>query len=172
MHPESVEAGVLHVAVVGENVQLDHLKFLGVLFVLDVEGLQGIAVRVVDVPGRRNKTLQPGHIVHQGLDFKIPFRTTDPICYSYSERGCWKAEKLSLLAVITLQGDPAPCSKPPIDIDVKVVFWYKVLKLKRNFKSMSTGGLEQGAGSPCISDDFRYEKILSKDQKTTTVTGL
>ena len=71
-----------------------------------------------------------------------------------------------------LQGGQTPISKPPVDIDVKVAFLYQVLILKRNFKSMSTGGLEQGAGSPCISDDFRYEKILSKDQRTTSVTGL
>ena len=50
MNPEPVEAGVLHVAVVGEDVQLNHLKLLGVLLVLDIERLQGVAIRVVNVP--------------------------------------------------------------------------------------------------------------------------
>ena len=52
----------------------------------------------------------------------------------------------------TVQGDPAPCFKPHIDINLKVAFKYKVLELKRSFKSMSTGGLERGAGSPCIKN--------------------
>ena len=54
MHPEPVQACVLQVAVVGEDVQLDHLKFLDVLFVVDIERLQGVAVRVVDIPGKRS----------------------------------------------------------------------------------------------------------------------
>ena len=49
MHPKSVEAGVLHVAVVGEDVKFDHLKLLRVLLVLDIESLKGVAFRVVDV---------------------------------------------------------------------------------------------------------------------------
>ena len=53
-----------------------------------------------------------------------------------------------------IQGDPAPCSKPPIDIDVKFVFEYKVLILKRIFKSMSTGGFEQAEWSPCTLKRF------------------
>ena len=57
MHPKSVEAGVVHVAVVGEDVQLDHLKFLGILLVLDIERLKGVAVRIVDIPGKRKKNL-------------------------------------------------------------------------------------------------------------------
>ena len=57
MHPKSVEAGVLHVAVVGEDVQLDHLKFFGVLLVLDIERLKGVSVRIVDIPGKRNINL-------------------------------------------------------------------------------------------------------------------
>ena len=31
-----------------------------------------------------------------------------------------------------LQGDHSACSKPPVDIDLKVVFYYKILILKRN----------------------------------------
>ena len=33
-----------------------------------------------------------------------------------------------------IQGDHSACSKPPIDIDLRVAFWYKVLILKRNFQ--------------------------------------
>ena len=44
MHPEPVEAGVLHVAVVGEDVELDHLEDFSVVLVLDLEGLQGVTV--------------------------------------------------------------------------------------------------------------------------------
>ena len=51
--------------------------------------------------------------------------------------------------ITTVQGDPAPYSKPPVYINVKVAFKYKVLILKRNFKSMSTRGFEQAEWSPC-----------------------
>ena len=40
-------------------------------------------------------------------------------------------------------------TKPPVDIDVKVVFYYENPLLKRNFKSMSTGGLVLHDVSPC-----------------------
>ena len=33
-----------------------------------------------------------------------------------------------------LQGDHSACSKPPVDIDLKVVFQHKVLILKCNFQ--------------------------------------
>ena len=52
-------------------------------------------------------------------------------------------------AINAVQGDHSPWRKPPVDIDVKVVSWYKVLILKRNFKSLLTGGLRQGEWSPC-----------------------
>ena len=63
-----------------------------------------------------------------------------------------------------IQGDPAPCSKPPVDIDVKVAFYDKVLILKRNFKSMSTGGSEKGAGSPC---SCRIIKLFDNDYENS-----
>ena len=44
-----------------------------------------------------------------------------------------------------VQGDQAACPKPPIDIDVKVAFQCKDRILKRNFKSMSTGGFGQAS---------------------------
>ena len=44
---------------------------------------------------------------------------------------------------------------------MKVVFLYKDLILKRNFKSMATGGLEQGAGSPCSDANLSSLSELS-----------
>ena len=35
---------------------------------------------------------------------------------------------------MTLEGENSACSKPPIDIDVKVAFLYKGFILKRNFQ--------------------------------------
>ena len=35
---------------------------------------------------------------------------------------------------ISIQGDHSACSKPPVDIDLKVLFWYKVPILKRNIQ--------------------------------------
>ena len=35
---------------------------------------------------------------------------------------------------ICFQGDHSTCSKPPVNIDLKVVFYHKVLILKRNFQ--------------------------------------
>ena len=55
MHPEPVEAGVLHVAVVGEDVELDHLEDFSVVLVLDLKGLQRVAVSVIDVPEVGNR---------------------------------------------------------------------------------------------------------------------
>ena len=45
-----------------------------------------------------------------------------------------------------LQVDHSACSKPPVDIDLKVA----VLILKHN--SMSTGGFELAEWSPCIQE--------------------
>ena len=50
-----------------------------------------------------------------------------------------------------VQGDRAAWTKPPVDIDVKVAFYYKNLILKRNFQMKSTGGFVQTAWSPCSS---------------------
>ena len=50
---------------------------------------------------------------------------------------------------ITVQDDHSACSKPPVDIDLKVVFKYKFLILNANFKSMSMGGFKQAEWSPC-----------------------
>ena len=62
---------------------------------------------------------------------------TDPNMVQISSRstcGTW-------IFHLELQSDTAPSSKPPVDIDVKVPFLFKVIILKLNFKSMSTGGL-------------------------------
>ena len=48
-----------------------------------------------------------------------------------------------------VQRDTSGRTKPPVDIDVKVAFYYKDLILKHNFKSMSTGGLVLPDVSPC-----------------------
>ena len=37
----------------------------------------------------------------------------------------------------TVQGDHSACSKPPIDIDLKVVFYYKVLIIKPEFAAVT-----------------------------------
>ena len=39
-----------------------------------------------------------------------------------------------LVSVRYIQGYPSGRTKPPVDIDVKVAFYFKDLKLKRNFK--------------------------------------
>ena len=38
-----------------------------------------------------------------------------------------------------VQGDPAPCSKPPVDIDLKLRFSIRTFYLNATFTSMSTG---------------------------------
>ena len=45
-----------------------------------------------------------------------------------------------------IQGGQAASYKPPLDVDLEVAFYYKVLT---HFTSMSTGGMEQAAWSPC-----------------------
>ena len=44
------------------------------------------------------------------------------------------AELLPLILSTNVQGDPSGLSKPVVDIDVKVAFWYEDLILKRNFQ--------------------------------------
>ena len=41
---------------------------------------------------------------------------------------------LNMSDTALVQGDHSACSKPPVDIDLKVEFHYKVLILKRNFQ--------------------------------------
>ena len=63
-----------------------------------------------------------------------------------------------------IQGDTSVCAKPPVDIDVKVAFYYKDLILKRNFKSVSTGGLKQGDdASPCRIYGLSHENLRKSD---------
>ena len=45
-----------------------------------------------------------------------------------------KVNPVSFEIQVHVQGDHSACSKPPLDIDLKVAFEYKVLLLKRNFQ--------------------------------------
>ena len=57
-----------------------------------------------------------------------------------------------------MQGDPEPCSKPLVDIHLKLCFNRKTLYQNATFTSMSIGDLEQGVGSPCRPTRMRRVK--------------
>ena len=50
-----------------------------------------------------------------------------------------------------MQGDHSACSKPPVDIDLKVAVLNKDLIIKRNFQINVNGGFEQAEWSPCTN---------------------
>ena len=47
---------------------------------------------------------------------------------------CIYGESSKSYTGMIIQGDNSACSKPPIDINLRVAFEYKVLILKRNFQ--------------------------------------
>ena len=64
--------------------------------------------------------------------------------YRVIRSGCYPGfvdiiKKIAFKYVILIQGDHLACSKPPVDIDLKVALWYKDFILKCNFQTNVNG---------------------------------
>ena len=85
--------------------------------------------------------------------FKSKVQSFCQICQQITGKVCVWYKDTDLC---NLQGDPAPCSKPPVDIDFMLHFSIRTLYYNATFTPTSMGGLEQGAGS---SRTERIKKI-------------
>ena len=86
---------------------------------------------------------------------------------------CSLASHPANLPKLFSQGDHSACSKPPVDIDLKVVFYNKDLRLKHNLQiNVNERFLNKLNGHPVCFCDLKLSKSLTYPDGVGTNCGI